>query len=337
MYLEIRPQDVVVVLKLLASDCNPWSYSKLGAELAMSPSHVFASIARAEAARLLTVSNIPSSAGRKSPGVLPQPNRGNLKEFLVHGVKYAFPVERGGPTRGIPTAEAAPPLKQHFPQDFTLPPVWPYAADDKRSIRGIEFSPLYKNVATASRDPRLYELLVLIDAIREGRAREREIAIRELIARIHVEGDSNEAPSWCEEMAADDAKKMFERVTVVACDPMRYLSVMEPYVDFKFTFVNATVFALNSKSIEGETYFGGAPLAGGPKIIDAPLMLGHGDKKWVILRQFVSYEVAKKIQQTTGVVRFDFSKVRLSFGVTGHGAPTQFVWRGTDVTVKEAD
>jgi hypothetical protein len=33
-------------------------------------------------------------------------------------------------------------------------------------------------------DRELYEFLALLDAIREGRAREREIAIRELTARI---------------------------------------------------------------------------------------------------------------------------------------------------------
>lgn len=192
--MELRPQDVVVVLKLLAGDFGPWSYAKLGEQLGMSASHVFAAVARAESARLLTAFNISSSAGRRGPGVLPEfpePNRSNLKEFLIHGVKYAFPVERGGPTRGIPTAEAAPPLRQYFHQDFPLPPVWPYAEDDERSTRGIEFSPLYKNVPEAAlrplrdrQDPALYELLALVDAIREGRAREREIAIRELTLRI---------------------------------------------------------------------------------------------------------------------------------------------------------
>jgi len=33
-------------------------------------------------------------------------------------------------------------------------------------------------------NPSLYELLALLDAIRDGRAREREFAIRELSARI---------------------------------------------------------------------------------------------------------------------------------------------------------
>ena len=52
-------------------------------------------------------------------------------------------------------------------------------------MRGVEFSPLYKNVpAAAQRDPKLYELLALVDAIRDGRTRERELAIRELTIRI---------------------------------------------------------------------------------------------------------------------------------------------------------
>jgi hypothetical protein len=180
--MNLRPQDVVLVVKLLVSKANPSSYSKLGEELAMSASHAFESVVRAEAAHLLTASSVSTSPIRKDRGLFPEPNRSNLKEFLIYGVKYAFPVERGGPTRGIPTADAAPPLNRHFSQDFPLPPVWPFA---EGSVRGVEFSPLYKNVPQAAlRDPKLYELLALLDAIREGRAREREIAICELTARI---------------------------------------------------------------------------------------------------------------------------------------------------------
>jgi hypothetical protein len=114
-----------------------------------------------------------------------EPQRSNLKEFLIHGVKYAFPVEHGGVIRGIPTAEGASPLHEHFVDQSELPPVWPYAMG---SVRGVAFSPLYKNVPKAAgRDPILYELLALVDAIRAGRAREREIAIRELTARIDAQ------------------------------------------------------------------------------------------------------------------------------------------------------
>jgi hypothetical protein len=188
----LSPQDVVVALKLCAVESKNWTYARLGEELSLSASQVFRSVQRAEAVRLLEPgfhalplapdSKSPDSNSKDRPLVLASPNRANLKEFLIHGVRYAFPVHRGGLVRGIPTAHAAPPLKQQIAESFDPPPVWP---DGNGSARGLEFSPLYKNVpAAARRDPKLYELLALVDAIRDGRAREREIAIRELTARI---------------------------------------------------------------------------------------------------------------------------------------------------------
>ena len=111
----------------------------------MSAPHGFASVRRAEDARLRTAFNISSSPDRQGRGILPEfpePNASDLKEVLIHihGVKYAFPVERGGATRAIPRAEAAPP-PQFFHKDFPLPPVWPYDGDDSRSTRGLKFSP----------------------------------------------------------------------------------------------------------------------------------------------------------------------------------------------------
>jgi len=185
--MNLSPQDVVVVLKLLAAGPKSWTYARLGQELALSPSQVFRSVDRAEAVRLLesgfrTVPPPPGAKGQDFSVLPSRPNRPNLKEFLIHGVKYAFPVHRGGLVRGVPTAHAAPPLNQQIAESFEPPPVWP---DAEGSVRGVEFSPLYKNVpAAARRDPKLYELLALVDAIRDGRAREREIAIRELTARI---------------------------------------------------------------------------------------------------------------------------------------------------------
>jgi hypothetical protein len=168
--MELRPQDIVVALKLIASLGEPPTYAKLAGELALSSSQVFMAVERGRVARLLESHDQP------------KPNRANLKEFLIHGVKYAFPAERGGTSRGVPTAYAAPPLNQLIVQSGDAPPVWP---DPEGTVRGLEFSPLYHNVPKAARrDPKLYELLALVDAIREGRGREREIAIREIIARI---------------------------------------------------------------------------------------------------------------------------------------------------------
>ncbi len=180
----LRPQDVIVLLKLVANSDQPnWTYSGLSKALAMSPSQVFRSVARAEAARLLTVPPLPLG-GVEGISLSAKPNIGNLTEFLVHGVKYSFPVERGAMTRGVPTAYAAPPLNQIIVQSSELPPVWPFA---EGRVRGTALLPLYKNAPEAARrDPKLYELLSLVDAIRDGRAREREIAVRELSARIGV-------------------------------------------------------------------------------------------------------------------------------------------------------
>jgi hypothetical protein len=105
-----------------------------------------------------------------------------LEEFLVHGLKYAFAATRGGLTLGIPTAHAAPPLNRLLALRDGPPLVWPH---ESGTVRGHQLSPLYKSVPVAAqRDARLYELLALVDGIRAGNAHEREIAVRELRARL---------------------------------------------------------------------------------------------------------------------------------------------------------
>lgn len=165
----LKPQDIVILLKIVALQGNPWSYASLAGDLVMSTSEIHAGIKRAVAARLMEL-----QTGK--------PLMKALEEFLVHGVKYAFPPDHGGLTRGIPTGYAAPPLNQLISQSTEPPPVWP---DPEGSIRGHELSPLYKSVPKAAlKDMKLYELLAIVDSIRDGRAREREIAVRELKSRL---------------------------------------------------------------------------------------------------------------------------------------------------------
>jgi hypothetical protein len=79
------------------------------------------------------------------------------------------------------TAHAAPPLKAQIVEG-DLPPVWP---DAKGNVRGVTFEPLHKSApAAALKDPALYELLALLDAVRDGRVRERKLAEKELSARL---------------------------------------------------------------------------------------------------------------------------------------------------------
>lgn len=167
----LKPQDVLVVLKLVALGSRSWSYAWLAVQLGMSPSQLHSAVKRALEAQL---------AVRKGEDIVPHIR--NLEEFLVHGLKYVFVPERGELTRGMPTGHAAPPLDKHFVSSSEPPPVWPEA---RGSVRGVAFSPLYSLARGAARaDPQLYELLVLVDAIRGGRARERELAIKELKKRL---------------------------------------------------------------------------------------------------------------------------------------------------------
>jgi len=178
----LRPQDVVVLAKLLAYGGARPPLARMGAELSISGSEVHGSLGRLTAARLV------SSVGEGRRPVL-----GAVEEFLVHGVKYAFPAKRGEVTRGVPTSYAAPALAARFGSTAELPPVWPFS---EGQTRGVTLEPLYRTVPEASlRDGALYELLALVDAVREGRTRERRAAEEELIARIRRHVDERPEPS----------------------------------------------------------------------------------------------------------------------------------------------
>ena len=173
----LKPQDVVILLKLVALGNEDWSFSTLSTALYMSPSEVHAGSHRAIAAGLAVKTN-----DRIKPAIR------SLEELLIHGLRYVFVPDRGEITRGMPTLHAGPPLSQMLVSSSDPPPVWP---DPEGNVRGQSFSPLYKSVPKAAgQDHQLYELLVLTDAIRGGRQREREIAVKEISKRLKGYNDS---------------------------------------------------------------------------------------------------------------------------------------------------
>ncbi len=175
----LKPQDIFVLLKLVVKGSQPWSYASLAVELGMSPSQVHSALKRALAAKL---------AIRQRGKVVP--NFRNLEEFLIHGLKYVFWAEQGEMTRGMPTAYAAPPLAKLLVSTAAEPPpVWP---DPDGEVRGIAFQPLHKLAPQAARaDRNLYELLTLVDTLRSGRAREREIVTKKLQMRLEQYASDN--------------------------------------------------------------------------------------------------------------------------------------------------
>jgi hypothetical protein len=169
--MSLKPQDVMVALKLCAYLGPRPAMSIVANDLGLSPSEVHGAIKRLQRSRLLHGSEMKD-----------KPNVSALEEFLVHGLKYAFPAEHGEVTRGVPTSYAAEPLKSEISSSHDLPPVWPWREGD---TRGVALEPLYKSAPMAAlRDPVLYEFLALVDAIRDGRARERNLAERDLVKRL---------------------------------------------------------------------------------------------------------------------------------------------------------
>lgn len=167
----LRPQDVVVLAKLLSYKGRRPSMAQIGLDLSLSASQVHAALNRLVGSRLVV-----------NDGETDRPLLHAVEEFLVHGVKYAFPAQRGEVTRGVPTSWGAPPLTRVVLNPSDLRPVWPFPDGQHR---GPGFQPLYRGAPEAAlRDPFLYELLVLIDAIRDGRARERALAEKYLLKRL---------------------------------------------------------------------------------------------------------------------------------------------------------
>lgn len=172
--LVLRPQDLVVLLRLALERGPVPTYSALGVELGMTASEVHAAVERAVAAELAH-----KDASGKASVILAA-----LRLFLQHGARYCFPATRGSLTRGFPTGYAAAPLKDSIRPGNDPLPVWP---SKNGAVRGMAFYPLYPSVPEAvARNPGLYELLALFDAVRGGNARERALAIKLLDERLQA-------------------------------------------------------------------------------------------------------------------------------------------------------
>ena len=109
---------------------------------------------------------------------VPRANARALFNFIVHGVRYVFPAKPGEITRGIATTFAAPVLEGQLYSSGELPMVWP---DARGNSKGQAIEPLFKSVPFAvRRDPELYAMLALVDAIRIGHPRESKVAAERL-------------------------------------------------------------------------------------------------------------------------------------------------------------
>ena len=170
----LKPQDLLVVLKVFALGGSSWILTDIASPIHVSVSEVHGALRRLVRSQMfnLTTGNA---------------NAANLFEFIVHGVKYWLPPVVGPLGRGLATAGFGPPLKGLLAEVAPGSPssfVWPLP--DGREM-GQQLQPFFPTVPmAAAADPRLHELLALVEVFRVGSARERKIGTQELARRLGV-------------------------------------------------------------------------------------------------------------------------------------------------------
>ena len=159
----MRPQDIAILLKIVMLGKNEWQYQDLARSLCISGAEVNASLNRSKLAGLIDYN-------RK------RVNKQALYEFLEHGIQYVFPIHPGALSKGIPTAHSHPVIKDQIVSESVF--VWP---DSNGTEIGQTIEPLFNTqVKAIKEDSALYEVLSLIEILRVGKTREKNIALQQL-------------------------------------------------------------------------------------------------------------------------------------------------------------
>jgi hypothetical protein len=109
---------------------------------------------------------------------VPKANTKALLDFIAYGIRYVFPAKEGVIGRGIATSIAAPVLRGKLMTSGELQPVW---SNPRGNTKGMLIEPLHPKVFLAvQQDAQLYAMLALVDAIRIGHPRERNLALEML-------------------------------------------------------------------------------------------------------------------------------------------------------------
>lgn len=147
----MRPQDVIILLKLAIDGEEGSRIKDLSSKLFISGSEISESLNRSSIAGLL----LPDSR---------TVNKDPFLKFLEHGLQYVFPAQLGPVMNGMFTAHSESSLYLSFSSENKL--VW---ADELGKERGPSILPLYPTVVKAVKKDRiLYRLLALCDIIRIG-------------------------------------------------------------------------------------------------------------------------------------------------------------------------
>lgn len=156
--INLKPQDVAILMKLFSLSGEGWRQMDIAAELGLSQGEIAKALSRLAKAGLVN---------QKTP------SRAAALEFVVHAVKYMFPAQLGPLSYGVPTAISAPAHSKMVVNSEDVY-VWP---SPKGQQRGQSIKPLYPKLAEAAlKDKKFYNLMSAIEILRMGRARERKQA-----------------------------------------------------------------------------------------------------------------------------------------------------------------
>ena len=157
----MRPQDVVLLLKISLLEKQAWQGKALATALGLSAAEISDALRRCQFARLLHPEQRTI-------------NRPRLLRFLLYGLPCVFPVELGAHQQGLPILT---PSDKRWPTT-TETYVWPTADGP---AWGATIEPLYPGAVVAARqDPALHELLTLTDVLRLGKPEWHTVAKQQL-------------------------------------------------------------------------------------------------------------------------------------------------------------
>jgi hypothetical protein len=150
------------VLAGLLSHSGEWSYRSLAERLRVPHTVVQRALIRAEGAGLYS----PVRRAVHLP---------HFEEFGLHAIRFVVPAHLGALVSGVPAAWAADPMAEKIRSSSDEPPpVWPYAQGE---VRGQAIEPLHRAAPEAvAAWPELGEMLALLDSLRAGDARVRDVA-----------------------------------------------------------------------------------------------------------------------------------------------------------------
>lgn len=165
----VKDSDVYVLSGLLVHD-GAWSYRSLAERLRVPHAVVQRALLRTEDGGLYS--------GPRRRVHLP-----HFEEFAIHALRFLAPARLGALTRGVATAWAAAPMNGAISSSGDEPPpVWPYAHG---KVRGQAVEPLHRAAPEAVEEwSDLGEILALLDSLRVGDARVRNVAEDFLSTRL---------------------------------------------------------------------------------------------------------------------------------------------------------